>query len=160
MNIKTITLSKGYVALVDDEDYEDASRFKWSACEKGHNVYALRNIRINGKYHSLYLHRYLMSLSCLGKHIDHIDGNGLNNRRENLRLCTNTENLRNQHSSHGSSKYKGVSWHKRKKWMARIRVDGVDIYLGVYEEEEAAARAYDKAAKKHFGEFANLNFKI
>ena len=159
--MKTITLSKGYVALVDDEDYEDVSRFKWSATERGSTVYALRNIRINGKYHNVYLHRYLVGLSCLGKHIDHIDGNGLNNRRENLRLCTHRENQRNQHSSYGSSQYKGVVWHKdRKKWQARIRVDGVDIYLGGYEEEEAAARAYDKAAKKHFGRFANLNFKI
>ena len=157
--MKTITLSKGYVAIVDDEDYEDVSRHKWSACEKGHTVYALRRVRINGKYHSLYLHRYLMSLSCLGKHIDHIDGNGLNNRRENLRLCTNTENLRNQRSSHGFSQYKGVAWRKDiRKWQAQIKVDRVSIYLGAHEEEEAAARAYDKAAKKHFGEFANLNF--
>ena len=159
MNI--ITLSKGYVALVDEEDYEDVSRFKWSACEKGHTVYARRSIRSGGKFYSIYLHRYLMSLSCLGKHIDHIDGNGLNNRRENLRLCTNKENQRNRRSLCGSSEYKGVAWHNRtKKWQARIKVDGVDVYLGVHEEEEAAARAYDKAAKKHFGEFANLNFKI
>jgi len=91
--------------------------------------------------------------------VDHIDGNGLNNTRANLRICTYQQNVCNCKSRGGDSKYKGISWDKRsKKWRAKIRYNSKDKHLGVFEDEIEAAREYDREAAKLFGEFAYLNF--
>lgn len=96
--------------------------------------------------------------------IDHKNGNGLDNRRSNLRFCTNAQNQHNQRkwgSRSGkplSSRYKGVSWHRRGHWRAKIQAQGKRRYLGQFQSEEAAARAYDRAARELHGEFAVLNF--
>lgn len=91
--------------------------------------------------------------------IDHIDGNGLNNQKYNLRLATNKQNSYNRPSYKGSSKYKGVCWHKpSQKWLVQIQADGKLHYLGTYYSEEVAGRVYDEAAKEYHGEFARLNF--
>ena len=93
---------------------------------------------------------------------DHINGNGLDNRRENLRICTHAENQRNSRSARGSSsQYKGISWNKRdKRWYSHIRIDDKQQHLGVFTSEVKAAKAYDAAALKHWGRFAKPNFPI
>jgi len=91
--------------------------------------------------------------------VDHIDHNGLNNRRSNLRLCTLAQNNRNMVSRTGSSKYKGVCWHGgTKKWNAKIRLNRKCYHIGLFTDEIAAAKAYDKKAKELHGQFACLNF--
>jgi hypothetical protein len=109
------------------------------------------------------MHRLLVEVN-LGQEVDHINGNGLDNRKENLRVCTKSQNLGNQKKTklYGgvatSSKYKGVSWDKRvQKWVAKIGINGKRVYLGLFEDEEKAAEAYNKAALEYFGEFALLN---
>lgn len=159
-----IPLTQGKVALIDDEDLPLLSGYKWHAqredkpnCTKW---YASATIRLpSGRQSQLPMHR-LISGAPAGRLVDHKDGDGLNNRRNNFRICTRQENNRNIRKLSGASQYKGISYHKgRKKWYARITVDGKDVHVGSYESETEAARAYDNAAKKHFGEFARLNFE-
>jgi len=156
---KQIALTMGYVALVDDEDYEKVSKHKWYATKHyGHSdrIYAAREV--NGK--TVKMHSFITGY----KITDHIEGNGLDNRRCNLRECTNAENQRNRGATkHNRLGFKGVT--KRvggrgiKRFRARIRVDYNLIHIGDYLTAEEAARAYDDAAKKHFGNFAWTNFK-
>lgn len=101
------------------------------------------------------MHRLILD-APKGMQVDHINGNGLNNRRENIRLCTHEQNSYNQQKPYGSSKYKGVC-RKRGKWDAQIRASGKIIWLGSFATEDEAANAYDEAALKHFGEFAFTN---
>jgi len=151
-----IKLSNGFEAIVDDEDYEHLSQFKWHYCQHG---YARKNgkmvNRVKGP--STAMHR-LVTGAPKDKQVDHINGNRLDNRKHNLRLCTNAENTRNQKKYKGSSKYKGVCWYARDGlWHARIKVDYKTIHLGYFQNEEDAATAYNFAAIKHFGDFARLN---
>lgn len=146
---KSISLTKGKIALVDDGDFEELNKHKW--CFDGQ--YAQR--RENTK--AIRMHRVIIEIPA-GMVIDHIDGNKLNNQRSNLRICTNAENTMNRQSGFGASQYKGVALHKPTgKFRAYIRGHGRQIHLGLFEREEDAARAYDEAAKKHFGEFAKVN---
>lgn len=116
----------------------------------------------NGKRYARSVHRLLAItfLNCKkGNVVDHIDGNQNNNNIDNLRVCTRQQNIQNMHSRRGASKYKGVHWHKRDMvWMARIGVNGKRVWLGQSKDEVVAAKLYDEAARKHFGEFANVNF--
>lgn len=155
--MKTIPLTKGMVALVDDEDYQLISKYKWYATlnEDGKH-YAKR--RTSTK-HQVYLHREIMKASS-GVEIDHIDGNGLNNQKSNLRYCIRRQNAMNtiKRKPSATSKYKGVCWHKGgKKWQSQIHPSGRSILLGLFKNEIDAAIAYNKAAMKHYGEFARLN---
>jgi len=105
------------------------------------------------------MHRIIMDAEK-GEEIDHRDGNGLNNQRCNLRLCTHRQNLMNRRKTHKrcSSKFRGVSWEKRSgKWCAQIMIHYRHIHLGYFDDEVLAALAYNEAATKHFGEFAHLN---
>ncbi len=154
-----IPLTKGYTAIVDDED-AGLARFKWCAMVTPHTVYAKRNeLGPDGRRYVILLHRLVMGAPA-GVQVDHGDHNGLNCRRYNLRLATNQQNHANQQRRRtNTSGFKGASWHNGcRKWMARIRVSGRSVYLGLFASPEDAARAYDAAARERFGEFACLNF--
>lgn len=145
------------VALVDDEDYDRVSKFSWNAYKSRRVWYALTSIG-----HTTYsMHRLVMKL-WLGNPIrcDHKDGNGLDNRKSNLRLATNAQNLMNKQLYLGSkSGFKGVTWaESAKKWCARIRCNKKLYSLGYFTNKVTAAQAYDRKARILFGEFANLNF--
>lgn len=152
--MKEIRLTQGKFALVDDEDFERTNQFKWFARRHRNTFYAVRSM-CSGE--SKYLHRFLLPEI---RSVDHIDGDGLNNQRHNLRLATNAQNLANQRKQSGrSSVFKGVSWHTDTKiWEAYIKHQKKKIHLGCYESEVDAAHVYDYAAKTYFGGFARLNF--
>jgi hypothetical protein len=143
------------VALVDDADFDELNRHSWIVNNKG---YPLRTIWVNGKTKNLYMHRYIL-MAPNNLYVDHINGDILDNRRENLRLATHAENIRNiGMKSHNTSGYKGVSWREDKgKWMAKITYNWRQIYLGLYDSKEEAALAYNKKALELHGEFAKLN---
>jgi len=158
--MKTIPLTKGYQAIVDDEDYEKLSQWKWFAHRGKSTFYAERKMRnpLISSQSVIRMHRIILEApSCL--HVDHINGNGLDNRRENIRLCTNAQNAMNQRMSKSSTTLmKGVSWRSSKnKFEAAIRVRGKSVYLGAFPCLTCAALAYDMAAVEHFGEFARTN---
>lgn len=152
-----IPLSQGLFALVDKVDEHLVVRFKWYASKHGITFYAKRNIKINGRRTVIRMHRILLGLGK-GEIVDHQNGNGLDNRRFNLRVCTQRENTKNKHVRRGVSKYKGVGWRKdRGKYDARIVVNYKIIFLGYFIGEIDAAKAYNEAALKYFKQFANLN---
>lgn len=157
MDTVQIPLTRGYVALIDAADMPLVGSVGWAAQPGRSTVYAYG--RYGGRVASM--HRVLLGLNVGdGKHVDHINGDGLDNRRCNLRVCTNRENQHNRQHHRGTSRYKGVSWHKSgRKWIAAIMPrDGNRKYLGLFQSEESAARAYDAAARELFGEFARCNF--
>ena len=155
--MKEIKLTRGLVALVDDEDYEFLSQRHWYAAKRKKTYYARTDKMVNWKTTKTYMHRLILN-TPKGMQTDHIDHNGLNNQRHNIRICTNTQNRRNV-SSHGRSKYLGVSFNG-KHIRAQITIGDKYIHLGYFKTEEDAARAHDIKAKELFGEFANLNFKV
>ena len=159
--MKLIELSQGYCAKVDDGDYEMLMSFpKWFAMKHHGNIYAKCNITLeNGKRTTLKMHRVIMKAKP-NQIVDHRNGDGLDNQKHNLRKTNNQKNSFNRKSHTGSSsKFKGVSYHKiRCRWQANICINYKSIYLGLFDSEIDAAKAYDKAAKMHFGEFARLNF--
>jgi hypothetical protein len=149
------------VALVDDCDHTELSRFKWSAVKIGHTYYAQRHIHgANGKRTTIYLHRVILGLTGSKVLCDHINGEGLDNRRSNLRIASRAQNNVNKRPQEGgTSKWKGVCFDKGNgKWRTQIGIDGKTTHLGYFHEELAAAAAYDRAAIKFFGEFAKTNF--
>jgi len=150
-----IPLTKGHFAFIDIEDIAIVNRLSWSVSDRGKLKYA--RCYLNKKI--VYLHRYLLD-APKGYDVDHINGDGLDNRRENLRLCTRSQNIANSRKlARGTSKYKGVCFDKEHRlWMARIKKDWKYIYLGRFANEANAAKAYDKKAVEIFGEFANTNF--
>ena len=154
---KRIELSQGKFAIVDDEDYEWINQYKWSALRGRSTFYAVRNEGRPQK--RIYLHREIMNAPA-DMQVDHTDRDGLNCTRDNMRLATNAQNLRNRGAqANNTSGYKGVDWHKWcGKWRVTIKVNGKQIYLGHYGDPIEAARAYDAAARKYHGEFANTNF--
>jgi len=150
--MREIPLTKGLVALVDDEDFEWLSQWKWLADGGERNgVYAMRVDRQS----RVYMHRLILQ-PALGLVGDHINGHTLDNRRSNLRSCTPRENKINS-VRRGRLPFRGIRSH-HKRWKAIIKVDGNDIYLGTFSSPEAAALAYDTAATQYFGEYAVLNF--
>lgn len=157
--MKKIPLTQGKVALVDDEDYDRVSRHKWCIDKRGHTSYAILSSKHKGGHATRRMHSYIIG-DIEGMMIDHINSNGLDNRKVNLRHCTRSQNMANQRSRvDTSSVYKGIWWRKdNNKWRVRIVKDGVKHNLGNFICEIEAAKAYDKAAREHFGEFARLNF--
>jgi len=162
--VKTIPLTKGMEAVVDDCDYEYLTQWKWYFVQPdGHKTgYAQRMQRVRGKRLIVHMHSLVGERSGLeidGEQIDHIDRNGLNNRRINLRAATTGQNKANQGRYHNNtSGYKGVYWElDRGKWRAQVGIRGRRVHLGRFNDPRDAARAYNEAAMKHFGEFACLN---
>lgn len=159
-----IELTKGYVAAMDSADYERVSAYRWHVNVRRRpdgsvRVYAQRSVpREGGGRATQMLHRFIMDTPG-GKQTDHINGNTLDNRRSNLRICTCSENMRNQRpQTCGTSNYKGVHWHKATgKWAARITLDGKSKHLGCFGSELDAAEAYDRAAMSMYGDFARTN---
>ena len=151
---KLIPLTQGRFAIVDADDYDQLSQYKWYAIKTPKTYYAARS----SKRKNIRMHRLITS-APKGLFVDHIKHNGLDNRKTNLRLCTRRQNNRNRRPCNKTSKYKGVCWNKHaKKFMASISIDGKNKTLGYFDDQVDAAKAYDKAAKKLFGEFAYLNF--
>lgn len=154
---RQIPLSRGYVALVDDEDFGRLSEIRWHAlCVKSGRVYAKATLRVGpGRYRDVLMHRLVLDAPA-GLKVDHIEGIGLDNRRANLRLATHQQNLCNRRRGYGASRFVGVAQH-RGRWRAYITAHGRNQHLGLFDTEEAAARARDAAARLLHGEFASLN---
>lgn len=165
--MKTITLTQGQVAVVDDEDYLFLSQWKWYAKrvkrkQATDTWYAERTGPRPNKQH-FHMHREVLRRIGFSDFPqgDHKDSNGLNNQRYNLRPATVPQNGHNRRKRNGcTSRFKGVHWHKSKGpgWMAVIHREGKLNYLGTFENEIDAAKAYDAAARLYFGEFSRLNF--
>jgi hypothetical protein len=162
-----IPLTKGYEAIVDDVD-ADLAELKWSAhTPQRRTVYAVRSSYKLGKKREIKLHRVILSRMLgrellPGEQVDHRDGDGLNNTRENLRLATSAENQRNAKKRRDtSSRFKGVSWNERRgKWLAYTQVDGKPLHLGYYVSENHAARARDIAVLAAYGSYSRLNCEL
>lgn len=153
-----IPLSQGQAALVDEEDVPLLGKIKWHV-HRHRNGAMYATGRIRGVKKKILMHRLLLGVTD-GVEVDHKDGNGLNNTRDNLRVCTRTQNMRNTRKRRSLSKFKGVAFQKdrpKTPWMAGIFC-GKKFNLGRYATEEEAAKAYDAAAAEFFGEFAKLNF--
>jgi hypothetical protein len=154
---REICLTRGLVAIVDDADYERFNEYTWSAMAGGSGFIAAR--RVMGRLVSL--HREITGAKK-GETVDHRNGNTLDNRRQNLRVCTARENWQNRkRDGRNTTGYKGVSKrHYGKKFRAYIYDKGKQKFLGDYDLAEEAAKAYDQAAVALYGSFARTNFKI
>ena len=157
--MKEIKLSSGHICIVDDEDYELVTQWKWKPIKSKSNVYAGRTVRgKNGKKWDTVLMHRLITDAQKGQQVDHINHKTLDNRRSNLRLCDQAHNNANSAGySKRASKYKGVS-RNGNNWIARIKKNGVCERLGTFKDEEATARVYDAKALEYFGAFAYTNF--
>ena len=158
---KEILLSKGYVALVDDEDYDFLSQWKWTAAVRKHTVYAYR---MEKKTTAILMHRVLLErvegrILLSKEEVDHVDRCGLNNTRRNIRLASHADNNKNRGiTKSNSSGYKGVGWDKyTSKWVAYIRLDGKHKNLGRFSSLKEAAMAYDDASIRFHGDFSVTN---
>lgn len=153
---KSIDLTKGQIAIIDDDDYERVSKYSWYSHKSTNNTYYARS-KINKK--GIYLHRFIMKVDNTVI-IDHINGNKLDNRKCNLRQCNYQQNGANRKSLLHSSKFKGVTFRKKCKkrpWEASIQINGITLYLGNFSTELDAAKKYNEAAIREFGEFAKIN---
>jgi len=163
LKMKEIQLTRGYVAIVDDEDFERFGHYKWKAdVRKSGIVYAKRfdekckkGVRTRK---SFYLHREIMGANGRDNLVDHENGNGLDCQKVNLRQCTHAENLRNKFCRKSATGFKGVHPTPGGRFAARITC-GKYIYIGTFDTAREAASQYDRKAKELHGEFANLNFK-
>ena len=157
---RRIKLTKGYHVMVDVEDFERLNISKWHV-SGNHGKYYAVNSRMQ-RMHRLLMKDELRKYAGKCKmFVDHINGNGLDNRKANLRVVTPTQNSWNSKNgmNRGKSKYKGVEWHKHsKRWVAVLSMHGKKIHVGTFTDDKEAARAYDRAAKKYRGKYAVLNF--
>ena len=156
--MKKINLTKEKYSLISDIDFKKINHYKWYAHWGGNTFYAVRNFRMkNGKRKMIMMHRVIMKPPS-NKEIDHIDGDGLNNQRNNLRICSHKQNLRNQGiPKNNTSGFKGVVWDKRdRRWRAQIRVNYKNIRLGSFKSKIEAHKEVVKAYKKYHKEFSRI----
>ncbi len=160
--MQKIKLTKDDYTLVDDADYDYLKQFRWFTFINKRNQFKYARTKIDNKL--IYMHRLLLGLTDPKIPVDHVNGDSLDNRRENIRVATTQLNAANRgKQKNNTSGYKGVfqrkeSYYKTPRYRAMIRVNQKLIRLGTFEDPEEAAKAYDKAAVEHFGEFAYLNF--
>jgi hypothetical protein len=158
---RRIDLGEGEWTILDLRDYYRLRDFKWYLSGNGTKLYAARNIKTGPAQTKIVrMHREIMG-EPVGLLVDHRNCDGLDNRRENLRPATSSQNAcnRQKKKSKSSSQFRGVCYEKRaRKWTAVIYSEGKRIWIGTFETEIEAGRAYDEAAKKYHGEFAHLNF--
>lgn len=154
MAMKTIQLTKGKEAIIDDSMFDVVSSYSWHTTSKG---YARHDYVKNNVRGSIYMHRMIISAKSK-EQVDHINGDKLDNRKENLRICTPSQNCANRKVKITSkSGYKGVHKSKGKYWTAYIGINKKVLYLGSFEDKDAAAMAYNKAALEHHGSYAQVN---
>lgn len=153
--VKEIKLTQGKVALVDDIDFGALSKYSWHYNIHG---YAKSRIKKDGIWKLYYLHRLVMDAKK-GEYVDHINSDKLDNRRCNLRICTNQQNASSAKlGKNNITGFKGITWDKSmEKWKAKIMFNWKTIHIGAFDTKIDAAKAYDKAALKYFGEFAKTN---
>ena len=157
--MKEINLTQGFKTQVDDSDYEWLNQWKWRIEISKWGKYAVRTDYSNGKK-NIKMSRVILGLTDPKIQSEHKDRNGLNNQRRNLRTATNQQNSINQIGCNKSSQYKGVYFDKeRKKFASQIKVNYKSTFIGRFNSEVEAAKAYDMRARELFGEFAYLNFK-
>lgn len=156
--MKRIKLTQNKFTIVDDSDYEWLNQYKWYFSQQRGSGYSHRTPFINGKKKMVSMHRFILGVEN-NMEVDHINGNGLDNRRSNLRISTHQQNICNQKLRFdNTSGYKGVSLDKRyRKWKSFIYTKNKQHGLGYYSNIKEAAKAYNQAALKYFGEFARLN---
>jgi hypothetical protein len=159
--MKTIPLTQGKVAIVDDEDYDELNQYKWYANNEHGCWYAKRNIYNSETQKQTVIRMHCQIMGFPDKDIDHINRNGLDNRRCNLRLCSDSQNLANAKiQRNNTSGFRGVTYHiGHKKWVAAIVYLQKKISLGDFDTPEEASKTRDEKALELFGEFANLNFQ-
>lgn len=160
---REIPLTRGFVAVVDEDDYERFARYKWMALviprpDREDLVYAVREAGPRTARTSILMHRSVLGAAA-DTVVDHVNGNGLDNRRVNLRLASKSLNAANANKPRrrraSTSKFKGVYFDSsRRRWSVRVQ----RRFVGRYLSEEEAARAYDRVARDVFGDFARLNF--
>lgn len=159
---RAVTLTRGNVAIVDDDDYVRIMRYNWcTRRNSGGRLYAYRNTVVNGVHRQQPLASFILGTPH-GVIADHIDGDSLNNRRSNLRAATVSQNAQNKRPARtGTSIYKGVAWSRdARKWRASIHANNKYVHLGYHTNEIDAAKAYDTKARELFGEFARCNLPL
>lgn len=161
--ICSLPLTQNKHTIIDSCFHQELSQYKWQAVKSRNTWYAVGSIIDGGKRKPVRLHRYLLSASD-GSIVDHINGNGLDNRLENIRIVDQRMNAWNRKNTKNSqsnklSAYKGVS-KKNGKWRSQIYVNGKKVHLGTYADEIEAAKKYDEAAIKNFGLYAHINFAV
>ncbi len=162
--MKKLPLTQGKFTLVDDADFDWLSQWKWHADETRYGGFMAARHRKGDQWKGrgkLRMHRVITDCPC-GMQVDHKNHDTLDNRRDNLRICTGRQNQQNQQPQQGkTSQYKGVSFYKATKcWMAYIKHRKKKYHLGCFTNEIDAAKAYDEKAKEFFGEFACINFSM
>lgn len=157
--MKKIALSRGKFALVDDEYFDLVSKYKWCCYEDCNTFYASRGVwnKSTKRTSSISMHRFIMN-PVNNVQVDHINGDGLDNRKSNLRIVTRSQNIQNSRKrKDNKAGYKGVYWLKpNNRWRALITVNGKRVSLGLFDDRESAGKAYEVASKKYYGEYARV----